>query len=169
MLALVILGAASALVAVNMPPPEPTLAREARVLAARLQAAGEEAVVSGTPVGVDLDAAGYRFRRRMARDWRPIADDPMLAPRTWPAGVRVEIIRDGARLDRSRLEGLESSDFAGFEADALPPPALRFDAVGAATELALDLRDGSRAFRITVAANGEIALAALGPGERSGR
>jgi type II secretion system protein H len=167
-LAITILAVASALVVVNMPRPAPTLEREARTLAARLQAAGQEAVVGGTPVGVDVDETGYRFRRRLAGAWRPIADDLTLHSQAWSEAVMVKVEREGSALDRSRLAGLEEPA-AGSYLDTErsrdtkrrdPAPLLLFDSVGSATELSLDLSDakGGGGYHITVAADGAISF-----------
>jgi general secretion pathway protein H len=158
LLALAILGAASALVVVNMPPPDPTLEREARTFAARLVAASDEAVVTGLSVGVDIDDAGYAFRRRVAGQWRGIADDPALAPRAWPEGATALVVREGERLRRFPR--------AGFLSDERIPaaPDLRFDPVGAATSFTLDLADAERGYRITVDPAGAVTLRASGEG-----
>jgi len=162
LLAVFILAGASALVAVNLPPPEPALAHEARTFAARLTVASEEAVVSGRPVGVVIDEAGYGFRRRVAGEWRPIADDPTLAPRAWPADAEVEISRDGARLDRARLAGLERGGEA--RETRTPAPSLRFDPEGAASGLTLTLHDAEGGYTVAVDAAGAVSLLADGEG-----
>jgi type II secretion system protein H len=158
LLALAVIGAASALVVANMPPPEPTLAAEARTLAARLTLAGEEAVVSGLAIGVDVDEAGYRFRRRVAGAWRAIEREPGLEPRAWPAGVSVETQREGAPVRRGRLAGLPRDETAPAT------PVGRFDPTGAATALTFELRDDAHAYRIAVDPAGAVTLVPLAGG-----
>jgi type II secretion system protein H len=153
LLALAIVGAASALVVTRLPAPEPELGRAAHGFAARLAAASEEAVVSGLPVGVSVDAEGYAFSRRVAGEWRAILDDPTLAPRRWPVGTAVVAAREGERL-------------GGLRRDLLEPPApdLRFDPVGSATAFTLDLTDAERGYRVRVDAGGVVTFAAVGEG-----
>lgn len=163
LLAVTIVAAGSALVAANMPPPEPSLAREARTFAARLSTAADEAVISGRPIGVDVDATGYGFRRRDAGEWLPIADDPTLARRAWTSGVSVTVLREGARLDRGRLAGLdESSPRSAFGAPAPAAPVGRFDPTGSATALTLDLRSADGAWRVAVGVDGAVSLTQVG-------
>jgi general secretion pathway protein H len=161
LLTLAIIGAASTLVVAQLPAPEPTLAAEARTLAARLTLAGEEAVISGQPLGVDVDEAGYRFRRRVAGEWRAIADEPGFAPRAWPAGVTVEMTREGERVARARLRQLELTE---DEADARASPVGRFDPTGAATALTVEISEGRRLYRIAVDVGGAVSLLAEGDG-----
>jgi general secretion pathway protein H len=150
-MALVIVGAASSLVAINMPAPEPPLAAEARTLAARLTVAADEAIVSGRPVGVTLDETGYAFRRRVAGAWRAIDDDPTLAPRTWPEGADVETVRDGVRLTAPPSLG---------DAPRAAAPAVRFDPEGAATAIDIVLRDDREAFHVVVDHAGVVSIVA---------
>lgn len=165
LLAVTIVAAGSALVIANMPPPEPTLAREATTFAARLQAAADEAVISGQPIGLDVDATGYGFRRRDAGAWREIAGDRSLARRTWASDVAVTVVREGEQLGRKRLEdlGLEDRESAFGESGPADPVG-RFDPTGSATALQLELRSADDAWRITVGVDGAVTLDDVGEG-----
>lgn len=163
LLAVTIVATGSAIVVANMPAPEPTLAREATVLAARLAAAADEAVISGQPIGLDVDAAGYGFRRRDAGAWRPIMDDPSLARRAWAAGVSASVVREGARLDRERLVDIGIDDKpSAFTESAAAAPVGRFDPTGSATQLRLDLRSEDGVWRITVGVDGAVSVGEAG-------
>jgi general secretion pathway protein H len=170
LLAVTIVAAGSAVVVANIPKPEPTLAREAQAFAARLSAAADEAVLSGLIVGVDVDEAGYGFRRRDAGAWRAIADAPALAPRVWASEVTVTVVREGVRFDRERLVdlGLDAPSRALGESEP-PAPVGRFDPTGSATALAVDLASPEGSWRIEVGADGAVSLSAAEADARGGR
>lgn len=159
LLAVTVAAAGSALVVATLPAPEPGLAREARLLAARLATAADEAVISGRPIGVEIDEAGYAFRRRDAGEWRPIADDPSLAARAWPTDVAVSVALEGAGLDGARLADLPAQ---GFPAEAAPVG--RFDPTGSASALSLRLEGPDGAWRVSVGVDGVVSLASAEEG-----
>ncbi|MBB4631924.1 GspH/FimT family pseudopilin [Sphingosinicella soli] len=86
MVVLAIVGLMAAVVAVNVPSSESTLARESDRLAARLLAARDHAILANRGTSAILDARGYRFVERQGKTWKPLADAP-LADAAWRGGT----------------------------------------------------------------------------------
>jgi general secretion pathway protein H len=66
-----------------------TAEAEARRLAARLELAGDEAMVSGSTVGFAWDRGSYRFMTLKAGKWQDDAA-PALEPHSLPAGLAID-------------------------------------------------------------------------------
>ncbi len=82
MVVLAIVGLMTAVVAVNLPSSESTLARESERLAARLLAARDHAILANRETSAILNARGYRFVERQGKTWKPLDDEP-LAEAAW--------------------------------------------------------------------------------------
>lgn len=125
-----ILGLASAAVVLALPDTRPTLTAEAERFAARVLRAREEAVLTNHAVEVEVDAAGYAFRKRTRGEWRPLEDGPF--ERTaWEDGTRPVI------------EPAEDVSVA-------------FDTIGYAPPTTLALTRGDRSARVEIDAAGEV-------------
>lgn len=77
---------------------ERQLEREAERLQALLGYACEHAQVGGRAVGLSLISDGYVFSQRNGETWKPF-DSGELRDRTWPGPLRVELSRDGTRIE----------------------------------------------------------------------
>lgn len=129
MVVLVLVGLIGAVAVLSLPSDQRDLDRQALALALALERASDEAVLSGTPVGLTLDQTGWRFRRYRMGRWLPISDGS-LGPRSWSAPTALILTGEGG---------------AALPLEEGPVPRLRFDALGQATPFRLELsRDGQR-------------------------
>lgn len=125
MVVLTILGLAGAAVALTLPRGEPPLERAIALLSTHVAQARDEAVLSGRPVAVRVQADALSFETRTESGWRPL-HAPGVRGARWPDGVT-------ARVERAGL-------------------AVRFDPLGMAEPVEGVLQaDGARqAFRIDI-------------------
>jgi general secretion pathway protein H len=101
---------------------------DAVAFSSRVAAARDQAILSGRPLALEIDAAGYRFVQRGQQGWQPVAE-PALRERRWSRGVRPA----GAAGPSARL---------GFDSVGLPDRALDLTLAGtnakAVVEIAAD-------------------------------
>jgi general secretion pathway protein H len=135
MVVLVIIGLASAAVALTLPDPRASVGDEAERLAARLKRAQEEAVLGARPVAVTLDPSGYAFQVQRHGAWRALEERPF-GRIAWSEGMTAAVAVAGAA---PAAEG-----------------RVRFDVTGGATPATVELaRDGRRA-RVAVDQGGAV-------------
>jgi general secretion pathway protein H len=67
------------------------LQRETRRLAALLEMASEEAVLSSQQLAVRFSEEGYEFLVLQGGQWLPLSDDPLLRERTLPEGIELRL------------------------------------------------------------------------------
>lgn len=67
------------------------LQRETRRLAALLEMASEEAVLSSQQLAVRFSEDGYEFMVLRGGEWLPLDDDPLLRARSLPEGVELRL------------------------------------------------------------------------------
>ncbi len=130
MVTIVILGLASAAVALALPDGSSELRGEGERLAARLSAARDAAIVGGRDMAVKIDGAGYRFEVRRGGVWLP-APGGAFGVRRWPAGTMVT----GSGTSGGRVV---------------------FDVTGLATPAVVRLARDGAATRVTVEAAGAV-------------
>lgn len=130
MVTITIVGLAAGAVMLAAPRARPAASFEAERLAARLQRAREEALLTNRVVAVDIDGAGYRFSALDASGWTPLAAGPF-GPAAWP---------DGAGLGTTAAV------------------RVAFDPTGAAAPAVVRLGGGRAARAITIDAAGEVRL-----------
>lgn len=94
MVVLAIVGLMTAVVVVNLPSSESTLARESERLAARLLAARDHAILANRETSAILNARGYRFVERQGKTWKPLDDEP-LAEAAWRGGTTPSLPENG--------------------------------------------------------------------------
>lgn len=94
MVVLAIVGLMAAVVVVNLPSSESTLARESERLAARLLAARDHAILANRETSAILDARGYRFVERQGKTWKPLIDEP-LGEAAWRGGTTPALPENG--------------------------------------------------------------------------
>jgi len=146
---LAIAGLAAAAVLLALPPGRESLPAEAERLAAKLRAAADLAVISGRMIGVEVTARGYRFYRREAQGWEPLAVDPALEAGAWSTAVTAHLVREGAVF-------AAADDTQG----GATSPGIRFDPIGLATPFELRLAAADEALRIRGDMAGAIILEA---------
>jgi general secretion pathway protein H len=77
---------------------ERQLANASERFEALLGHACNQAELSGREIGVVITADGYTFLRLDRDQWREFGGDGELRARHWPAGMRVELTREGRPL-----------------------------------------------------------------------
>lgn len=65
---------------------------------ALLDQACHQAQLEGREIGVVIASGGYSFNQLDGDHWRAFGSDRELRPRRWPAGLRIELNRDGEPL-----------------------------------------------------------------------
>lgn len=94
MVAVILIGLASAMAVLAMPDPHGRLIDEAERFAARTRAARDQAIVGAAPVSVWVTGGGYGFDARTGGAWMPVADKPLRVER-WREGTRVGLPPSG--------------------------------------------------------------------------
>lgn len=105
---------------------------DAVALSSRIAAARNQAIISGQPLALEVDNAGYRFVQRGEQGWRPVAETA-LRERRWSNGVRPAGSATSARL--------------GFDSVGLPDRPLEITLVGS-----------NATARVEIAADGEVSI-----------
>lgn len=88
---------------------------DAIALSSRIAAARDQAILSGRPLALEVDASGYRFVERGDEGWQPVAE-PALRERRWSSNVRPD--------------GATASTRLGFDSIGLPDRALDLTLAG---------------------------------------
>lgn len=111
-----------------------------------LRHACEVAELGGRDIGLTVGSEGYRFSRLAGEGWVAIGPEATLRPRPWPAGLQVELRRDGELLE------LDDGDSARPQAACLGS--------GELTPFTLDLRlrDLPRAWHIEALPDGRVRM-----------
>jgi general secretion pathway protein H len=122
---------------------ERRLANESERFQSLLAHACSEAELGGREIGVVLGSDGYAFRRLDGADWHALGADE-LRDRHWPAGLRLELRRDGRVLEPASPEH--------------PAPQLVCFSSGEMTsfELTLALGDAAAEYRISGTDDGHL-------------
>ncbi len=113
--ALVIMGIALGIAAVQLMPDErTTLREESERLALLLENAGLEARSRGQDMAWSTDKSGYLFwKKNNFNDWVRIVDDNAFRPRTLPEGIRIdEVTVEALPLKSGEQLALSASAFA---------------------------------------------------------
>jgi len=71
--------------------PQTVLTEQARRLAALIDMAGQQAVMSSEQYGMRFTPHGYEFMVLDEKNWHPVADDTILRPRRLAAGMRLTL------------------------------------------------------------------------------
>ena len=123
---------------------ERKLANESERFQSLLAHACSEAELGGREIGVVLGSDGYAFRRLDGADWHAQGGDE-LRDRSWPAGLRFDLRRDGRPLEPATPKN--------------PAPQLVCFSSGEMTSfvLTLALGDATARYRITGSDDGSLA------------
>lgn len=128
MVVLAVMGLLAGVAVWRWPAGNSRVRADAVALSSRVAAARDQAIISGRPLALEIDAAGYRFVQRGEEGWEPVAE-PSLRERRWSRGVRPT----GAATASARL---------GFDSVGLPDRALDLtlagDSASAVVEIAAD-------------------------------
>lgn len=113
-------------------------------LAARLQTASQEAIISGQPVGLVIEEFGrrYAFYRYVDQRWWPLSDHPALRARLLPETLRLQV-RDGMMIART-------------DTDETAIPVIWFDPAGLTEPFSLSLEGEAGRVELTWQADGAL-------------
>ena len=101
-MSLFILGLVTSAVVWTLPDTRPLVVEEAVRLAAKLNAAQDESIVSGETIGVAFKGHSYAFYRYRAGAWIAVMDSPVLAVRELDAAVQL-LPNGGSRVGEAGL------------------------------------------------------------------
>lgn len=118
--------------------------REASRLADGIALVQEQAQLEGRDYGLRIEGTGYEFMRFDAFEqaWKPVEDDPGLAPRELPPGLAFELVLEGRAVLLRRQERPEtrlpqlfawgSGDMSPYELSLVRSGASRMTLIGSA-------------------------------------
>lgn len=117
-------------VTLTLQPGDGALARESDRLAVRLNQAAAEAITTGQPIGLAIEANGarYGFYRYVDRRWWPLRDHPTLERHDLGSPVRL-----------SATQALFQTTQVGEGREAAPSPVIWFDPAGLTEPFSLRL------------------------------
>lgn len=129
MVVIAIMGLATGVVVLNLPPSNAHVRTQAEALAARLLAARDSAIIEARNVAVVIDARGNSVERRQRGAWQPVSMRPF-APVAWQSGTQALV--------------------------AASPQRIVFDTTGATEPATVTLADGGRRASVAVSADGSV-------------
>jgi len=133
MMVLLLIGLTTSIVLLNLPSGGARLSDEAEQLAARVQHAQQEAVLTNRPVEIVLTAQDSRFRVHRRGRWVPLMAGPF-KPRPWGQGLSVSLVGVGGRS------------------------AVRFDPSGTADSATIRMTANGRSVDLTVSRQGVVRI-----------
>jgi general secretion pathway protein H len=95
---IVIIGLMASVVALNLPPNSKSLSDETDIIAARFQLAAQEAILTGSVIGLSFDQDGYTFIRRINRQWAPYAPAGLSGKLQWPDSSKLNFKYEGEKI-----------------------------------------------------------------------
>jgi len=154
---LAIVALVASVAVLNAPPPPNDARREADRFAARLQAASQQAIMTGAVIGLDVSAQDYRFYIYNRGAWT-LADDARLAPGRFPADVSIMVEVSG----QTESNETESNEQGGVERegdDDTPAPVIFFTPTGETTPLHLRFSARRRFWTLDLNSSGKVSVA----------
>jgi len=149
---LAIVALVASVAVLNAPPPPNDARREADRFAARLQAASQQAIMSGAVIGLDLSTQDYRFYIYNRGAWT-LADDARLASGRFPADVSIMVEVSG------QTEGNEQGGVEREGDDEAPAPVIFFTPTGETTPLHLRFSARRRFWTLDLDNGGKVSVA----------
>ncbi|MDA3969928.1 MAG: type II secretion system minor pseudopilin GspH [Desulfobulbaceae bacterium] len=131
MVVLLIIGVSIGFISLNVGPRRQVVEEEAKRLAALLNLAQEEAILTGNEYALELRLSEYRFVRLDGESWQEFPPDEVFRPRTLPAELHLELTIGGELISPTILmaEGDES------------PPRIYLLSSGEITPFSIELAD----------------------------
>ena len=124
---------------------------EIRRLAALIELAGQEAVMTSREIAVQVSRDGYSFLVLDAEknELTAIEDDELLRPRTLPEGLsmKIDIEGDTVELGKTSEEENNARIFLLSSGEIIPP-----------FEVSVSTKDDDKVYRLTGATNGKLEL-----------
>lgn len=137
-------------VTLTMAPTRTPLQAASDALSARLQVARDEAIISGTPIGLAIDdfGTGYAFYRYLDQAWWPLSDHPALRARVLPETVR--LVAREAMYTASDSDAAAAIPVIWFDPAGLTEPfRLRLETAEASVDLDWQASAGQTAGGLT--------------------
>ncbi len=132
LIVMLIIALTASVVALNAPPPAGKARVAADRLAARIQFASEQAVMTNALIGLELTPARYRFFHYERGEWLPV-NAGRLRDGSFPADVAIVFeLPESTR----RNEPPEKGDAV----ESIPSPNVFFSPTGETTSVAVDFR-----------------------------
>lgn len=180
LIALAILGLATSVVVLNLPPSNQNVHREAQRFAARLIAASHEAITTGEVIGLDIGNNQYSFLRFRDRGWSKLQGRVFS---TWSLDNNInvnanileaeglsannEIISGGGSIiasiasvrDPRRNNGGQDNTQQG---DLISSPTIQFHPIGTSTAFSILFADGAQSWLVTHSRAGEVTITSVG-------
>lgn len=152
LIVLAIIGITISFIALNVGPRHQMVREEGKRLAALMNLAQEEAILTGDEYAVQLGTGQYSFVKLMDDDsWQELTDDEVFHPRSLPAELTVELTIAG---DRVSLDIPEKTNLGSPST----PPRIELLSSGEITPFSIDLVDRSSSdfCRITDGPDGQV-------------
>lgn len=124
---MLIIALTAGVVVLNMAPPTNNANSEADIFAAKLNAASEQAIMTGSMIGLELDQSGYRFFRYERGVWAETGD-ARLTSASFPGTIAVEFTLTEPAKKNEQVEDTPREDDA-------PAPTVFFAPTGETTAL----------------------------------
>ncbi len=116
---------------------ERVLAREVERFQALLLHACTQAELAGRDVGVQVDAQGYAFTELGLQGWLPPKTEGELRPRSWAAGMQVQLSGEGQTIEVPAGDALDTPQLVCFSSGELTPFELRMTVSGVRSDYLL--------------------------------
>ncbi len=147
---LLIIGVSIGFISLNVGPRRQVVEEEAKRLAALLNLAQEEAILTGNEYALELRLSAYRFVRLAEERWQEFPDDEVFRPRTLPAELRLELTIGGERIPPAALTAEYHDDDS--------QPRIYLLSSGEVTPFSVELLDltSGETYSLTAGPNGMI-------------
>lgn len=152
MVVLLIIGVSIGFISLNVGPRRQMVEEEANRLAALLNLAQEEAILTGNEYALELRLSAYCFMQLDDESWQEFAEDEVFRPRTLPAELRLELTIDNELISPSALSA-ENHD---------SPPRIYLLSSGEITPFSIELVDwtSGESYSLTAGPNSMIMVEA---------
>lgn len=157
LIVMLVVAMAAGVVAFNMPPSTSEARKEAERFAARLSVAGEQAIMSGSVIGMELEADGYRFYRYDRGEWRDLALGPQASRQLGAGRFPPDIAVDFTVLEPARRNEDEQQRRAAAERErraqddeTIATPNVFFSPTGETTALTISFKSRRAALTVSL-------------------
>jgi len=159
-----IMGLAGAVVILNAPPTGQTAKKEALRLAARLDAASSEAIMTGEVLGLEIYTDGYRFLRFRSGQWEEAQGRVLgiwLLDRL--VSVAYEVTQSVSLKENDKIiagsgtnRGFDGIDFDEDKENRIAPPPVQFHPYGQDTPVLVAFADRRSRWLVTLDEAGSV-------------
>ena len=149
---MLIVAMIAGVVVLNMPPPRGGQKNDAEIFAARLNFASEMAIMTGSVIGLEVDASGYRYFRFVDGEWNAHGNR-QLQSGSFSADTTVEI----TVMDQS-LKNESGNTNRDDDNEDLPSPVVFISPTGETTPLIAEFVYNRRALSVNFDSAGNVSL-----------